>query len=154
MPTVADVIETYAARRALGALVVRAATRWNPAGRQAVLYALTEIDDAAQREDVDAANELNMTFQNTLAEASGLARIAPMLQLLSEQVLMFIAVVGIRYAFPIDPIVTRDHQLFAAIDEEDRQLAVECWREKMDESVAYMIEQVEYAYRRRKPRST
>jgi DNA-binding GntR family transcriptional regulator len=149
VPTVADVVETYAARRALGALIVRAATRWDPAGRQSVLEALAEIDRAAERDDIESANQLDMTFQNTLADASGLARIAPMLQLLSEQVLMFMAVIGIRYAFPIDPIVTRDHQLFATIDEGDRQLAVECWRDKMDESLAYMVEQVEFAYRRR-----
>ena len=33
--TAADVIELYAARRALGAIVVRAATRWRPEGRLA-----------------------------------------------------------------------------------------------------------------------
>jgi len=33
IPTVADVVEMYAARRALGAIMVRAASRWTPAGR-------------------------------------------------------------------------------------------------------------------------
>jgi len=31
IPTVADVVETYAARRALDAIMIRAASRWTPA---------------------------------------------------------------------------------------------------------------------------
>jgi DNA-binding GntR family transcriptional regulator len=149
VPTVADVVETYAARRALGALMVRAATRWAPAARASVLEALAELDRSAEQGDIDAVNQLDLTFQNALTEASGLARIGPMLQLLAEQVWMFVAVIGIRYAFPIDRTVTRDHQIVAAIDEGNGQLAVECWRTKMDEAVAYMVEQLETAYRRR-----
>jgi hypothetical protein len=76
-------------------------------------------------------------------EASGLVRIGPMLQLLGQQVRMFIAVVGITYAFPIEPIVLRNRALLAAIDEGDDELAAQCWRDKMDEALAYMLEQVE-----------
>jgi hypothetical protein len=84
-----------------------------------------------------------MTFQHALAEASGLVRIGPMLQLLGQQVRMFIAVVGITYAFPIAPIVARNRALPAAIDEGDDELAAPCWRDRMDEALAYMLEQVE-----------
>jgi DNA-binding GntR family transcriptional regulator len=142
VPTIADAIETYAARRALGALMVRAATRWSAAGRQAVLDVLAQIEDCAEREDIDLANRLDMTFQNTLADASGLTRIAPMVQLLSEQVLMFIAVIGIDYAFPIEPILRRDSEIVAAIDDGDGDLAVERWRAKLDEALTYMVDQI------------
>jgi hypothetical protein len=56
---------------------------------------------------------------------------------------MFIAVVGINYAFPVEPIVERNRAILAAIDEGNEDLAAQRWREKMDEVPAYMLEQVE-----------
>ncbi|CCH80209.1 hypothetical protein BN12_790038 [Nostocoides japonicum T1-X7] len=140
IPTTADVVETYAARRALGVLMVRAATRWTPSGRKAVLAVLEELDRCAVDDDVERANRLDQTFQVALADASGLTRIGPMLGLLSDQILMFIAVIGIRYAFPTEGIVRRDHELFAAVDAGDLDGAVESWRAKMDESASYMLQ--------------
>jgi hypothetical protein len=46
---------------------------------------------------------------------------------------MFIAVVGINYAFPIEPIVERNRAILAAIDEGNEELAAQRWREKIDE---------------------
>ncbi len=152
IPTTADVVETYAARRALGVLMVRAATRWTPSGRKAVLAVLEELDRCAVDDDVERANRLDQTFQVALADASGLTRIGPMLGLLSDQILMFIAVIGIRYAFPTEGIVRRDHELFAAVDAGDLDGAVESWRAKMDESASYMLQLLEDAGRRRRLR--
>jgi hypothetical protein len=56
---------------------------------------------------------------------------------------MFIAVVGISYAFPVEPIVARDRAIIAAIDEGNDEVAVQQWREKIDEALAYMLQQVE-----------
>lgn len=155
VPTVADVVETYAARRALGALMVRAATRWTAETRRPVAEAMAEIERLAGDGDNARCNQADMTFQHALADASGLTRIGPMLQLLGQQVRMFIAVIGITYAFPVDPIVTRNRAILAAVDAGDDELAAERWREKMDEALAYMLDQVE-ALRvtlRRAPRS-
>lgn len=146
VPTLVDVVETYAARRALGSLMVRAATRWTTEARRPVAEAMTEIERLAANDDNALCNQADMTFQHALAEASGLTRIGPMLQLLGQQVRMFIAVVGINYAFPTEPIVERNRALLAAIDEGDEELAAQRWREKIDEAHAYMLEQVDAAH--------
>ncbi|HWM01047.1 MAG TPA: FCD domain-containing protein [Actinophytocola sp.] len=146
VPTRVDVVETYAARRALGSLMVRAATRWTAEARRPVAEAMTEIERLAANDDNALCNQADMTFQHALAEASGLTRIGPMLQLLGQQVRMFIAVVGINYAFPIEPIVERNRAVLAAIDEGNEELAAQRWREKIDEALAYMLEQVEAAH--------
>lgn len=143
VPTVVDVVETYAARRALGSLMVRAATRWTTEARRPVAEAMAEIERLAAVGDNALCNQADMTFQHALADASGLTRIGPMLQLLGQQVRMFIAVVGIQYAFPIEPIVERNRAILAAIDEGDEDLAAQRWREKLDEALAYMLDQVE-----------
>jgi DNA-binding GntR family transcriptional regulator len=104
---------------------------------------MAEIERLAASGDNALCNQADMNFQHALAEASGLTRIGPMLQLLGQQVRMFIAVVGITYAFPIDPIVGRNRALLAAIDAGDDDLAAQRWREKIDEALAYMLEQVD-----------
>jgi DNA-binding GntR family transcriptional regulator len=143
VPTLADVVETYAARRALGALMVRAATRWTPETRRPVAEAMAQIERLAADDENALCNDADMTFQHALADASGLTRIGPMLQLLGQQVRMFIAVIGINYAFPVAPIVERNRAILAAIDEGNDDLAAQRWREKIDEALAYMLEQVE-----------
>ena len=145
IPTVADVVETYAARRALGAIMVRAASRWTPAGRPLVTEALDALEQRAASGDLHQTAQADIDFQDALAEASGLARIGPMLQLLAEQLRMFIAVMGFDYAFPIDPILDRDRRIFAAIDAADEQAAVEEWCAKMDDAAAYMLEHLRTA---------
>ena len=155
VPTVADVVETYAARRALGSLTVRAATRCTPEACRPVAEAMAEIERLAAHGDVASCNQADMNFQHALAEASGLTRIGPMLQLLGLQVRMFIAVIGITYAFPIELIVARNRAIAAAIDDGNDELAAQHWREKIDEALAYMLDQVEsLRVDRRAPTST
>lgn len=140
--TPADVIETYAARRALGAIMVRAAVRWRPEGRLAVLRTLEALEASLAENDVEAANQGDLDFQNTLAEASGLVRIGPMLRLLAEQLRMFVAVMGLGYAYPAELIVDQDRAIFTAIDSGNGDLAVERWRAKLDEAQIYMFDRM------------
>lgn len=104
---------------------------------------MADIERAAANNDNALCNQADMVFQQALADASGLTRIGPMLQLMGQQVRMFIAVIGITYAFPIESIVKRNSALLAAIDEGDDELAARRWREKLDEALAYMLDQVE-----------
>jgi DNA-binding GntR family transcriptional regulator/transposase len=143
IPTLADVVETYAARRALGTLMVRAAVRWTTEARKLVIEALQVLEKRAASGDVYLTGQADIDFQNALAEAAGLVRIGPMLQLLGEQLRMFIAVMGADYAFPIHPILMENRQIFAAIDAGDADAAVEQWRSKMDGAVAYMLRQLQ-----------
>jgi DNA-binding GntR family transcriptional regulator len=117
---------------------------------------MADIERLAASGDNALCNQADMTFQHALAEASGLTRVGPMLQVLGQQVRMFIAVIGIQYAFPTEAIVARNRALLAAIDEGNEELAAQRWREKIDEALAYMLDQVQSAHatRRARPRST
>ena len=140
--TTNDVVETYAARRALGALVIRAAVRWSPERRRTVVESLGEVERAASTGDVHRTGEADIAFQNALAEASGLVRIAPMVEILADHLRMFIAVMGLDYAYPVDAILRDDRAIFAAIDAGDGELAVERWRAKIDAAATYMLGQL------------
>jgi DNA-binding GntR family transcriptional regulator len=110
-----------------------------------VTDALDGLEQRAASGALHRTSHADIDFQDALAEASGLARIGPMLQLLAEQLRMFISVMGLDYAFPIDSILARDRRIFAAIDAADEQAAVERWRAKMDDAAAYMLEQLQTA---------
>ncbi|WP_222269804.1 FCD domain-containing protein [Modestobacter marinus] len=140
--TTNDVVETYAARRALGALVIRGAVRWSPQERQSVAEALDALERCAASGDVHRTGEADIAFQNALAEASGLVRIAPMVEVLADHLRMFIAVMGLDYAYPIDAILRDDRAIFEAIDSGDGEVAVERWRVKMDDAATYMLKQL------------
>jgi DNA-binding GntR family transcriptional regulator len=151
VPTTNDVVETYAARRALGALVIRAAARWPPEARESVEESLDALERCASAGDVYGTSEADIEFQNTLARASGLARIGPMLEVLADHLRMFIAVMGVDYAYPIDAILRDDRGIFDALTAGDAEAAVERWRTKMDDAAAYMLGQLSSA--RRAPRT-
>ena len=140
--TTNDVVETYAARRALGGLVIRAAVRWSPEGRRSVMESLDALERCASTSDVYRTGEADIDFQNALAMASGLVRIAPMLELLADHVRMFMAVMGLGYAYPVDDILRDDRLIFAALDAGDGEAAVERWRIKMNDAMAYMLGEV------------
>jgi DNA-binding GntR family transcriptional regulator len=140
--TTNDVVETYAARRALGTLVIRAAVRWSPQERRSVEDALDVLERCASTGDAHRTGEADIAFQNALAEASGLVRIAPMLEVLADHLRMFIAVMGLDYAYPIDAMVRDDRAIFEAIDAGDGEVAAERWRVKIDDAAAYMLGQL------------
>lgn len=139
MPEAADVVEIYAARAALGAMVVRAATRWTDPARSAVAATLAELAQHAAAGDVTRVGDLDMAFQDALADASGLVRITPMLHVLADQLRMFIAVMGLEYDYPADLILRDDTAIFEAIDSGDGDRAVALWRTKMQDARAYML---------------
>ena len=142
LPAVADVVETYAARRALGTMAVRAASRWAPDRRESVAHLLEELRLCAERHDIDGAQQADLAFQNALFQASGLARIPSMLESLSKQTLMFISVIGLRYAYPPSRIVEQDTAIFEAVSDGDKDSAALSWQAKIDEGARYMVEQI------------
>jgi DNA-binding GntR family transcriptional regulator len=143
LPTVADVMETYTARRALGAITVRAASRWAPEQRATVEHLLDEIRRCAEHHDVARAQQADLDFQNALFKASGLARIPSMLESLSKQTLMFISVIGLRYAYSPTRIVELDTAIFEGVRDKDPEKATRGWQNKIDEGARYMIDQID-----------
>lgn len=150
VPEVADVVETYAARQALGAMVVRAATRWSPDQRAAVEAALADVRRHAVAGDVYLTGQADTTFQDRLADASGLVRIAPVMHILADHLRVFIAVMGLDYAYPADAILRDDEAIHAALVAQDADLAAELWRQKIANARTYMVDRLTAA--RRRPR--
>lgn len=122
--------------------MIRAAVRWSPQERQSVAESLDALERCAATGDVHRTGEADIAFQNALAEASGLVRIAPMLEVLADHLRMFIAVMGLDYAYPIDAILRDDRAIFEAIDSGDGEAAAERWRVKIDDAAAYMLGQL------------
>lgn len=148
VPTPLDVVETYAARQALGTLVVRAAVRWSPEGRAVVAAALAEVRRHAASGEVQRTGQADIAFQDQIADASGLVRIAPVMRLLSDHLRIFLAVRAVDYAYPIEGILRDDDAIFAAIDAGQADRAAELWRRKMDDARSYLIGRLGSQWRR------
>ncbi|MFJ5956336.1 FCD domain-containing protein [Paenarthrobacter sp. NPDC092416] len=142
IPSLDDVSETYMARRALGAIVVRAASRWSPEGRSRVKNHLDELGDCARRNDVTRAHYLDMDFQIALFEASGLNRIPAILETLTKQAFMHFAVMGARYAFSPTIILDKNTEILVAIDAGDLRAATLSWQTKMDVGLNYLAQHI------------
>jgi hypothetical protein len=65
-----------------------------------------------------------------------------MVEVLADHLRMFIAVMGLDYAYPIDAILRDDRAIFEAIDAGDGDVAVERWRTKIDDAATYMLGQL------------
>jgi DNA-binding GntR family transcriptional regulator len=142
IPSLDDVSEAYMARRALGAIAVRAASRWSPEGRSLVKNHLDELCDCVRRNDMTKAHYVDMDFQIALFEASGLSRIPAMLETLTKQAFMHFAVIGARYAFSPKRILEGDTEIFEAISAGDLRAATLSWQSKMDEGLQYIAHHI------------
>ncbi|MFK0004770.1 GntR family transcriptional regulator [Paenarthrobacter sp. NPDC090522] len=142
IPTLDDVTETYMARRALGAIVVRAASRWSPEARVRVLKHLEELEDSVRRNDVARAHHLDMDFQIALFESSGLNRIPAIMETLTKQAFMHFAVLGARYTFSPKKILEQNTAIFEAIDAADLRAATMSWQAKMEDGLSYLAQHI------------
>ena len=138
VPTWDDVSETYMARRALGTIAVRAASRWSPAARSRVKKHLEDLEESVRQNDVVRAHHLDMDFQITLFESSGLNRIPAMMETLTKQAFMHFAVLGARYALSPKKILEQNTAIFEAIDAADLRAATMSWHSKMEDGLNYI----------------
>lgn len=143
-PTIDDVVEIYAARRSLGALLVRRAAEAPVPGHLPVLEsALAAMLATAAQGDALETGELDLRLQELLGEMAGMQRIASMYTGLNDQLRMLVAVLRIRYAYSI-PDMCRDNQLLVEhIRERRGGDAVAAWNAKMNDAANYMIRQLE-----------
>ncbi|KWR70105.1 hypothetical protein RN04_14770 [Arthrobacter sp. W1] len=142
LPSAQDMTEAYLARRALGAIVIRAALGWTAQERQAVEGPLDELRDSVERDDMARAHYADLEFQLGLFATSPLERIPNMLELLTHQAFMHFAVIGVHYAFSPRRILENNCRIVEAIDKADAQAATSAWHSKMDEGLSYMEHQI------------
>ncbi|WP_143448690.1 FCD domain-containing protein [Kineosporia sp. A_224] len=141
-PQVADVVETYAVRRALGALLVRRAAQSAPGSLDPVERALAALVTVAATGDARASGEADIGFQDALALSTGMRRVPRMFVALSSQIRLFTAVMGVRYAYSVPQMVRDDTLLLQQVAARDEASALQTWHTKMDDAVGYMLTQL------------
>ncbi len=141
-PQVTDVVETYAVRRVLGALLVRRAAQSAPTALAPVEQALADLVAAGETGDAWASGQADIRFQDALAICTGMRRIPRMFIDLSAQISLFTAVMGVRYTYSIPQMIRDDTDLLQLIAARDEPSAVRAWHAKMDDAVSYMVGQL------------
>jgi DNA-binding GntR family transcriptional regulator len=139
LPSTADVVEMYAARQALGSIIVRAASRRKEFPEEELTVLLDQLMQCARMDDAARAQQIDSAFQVAMAHGSGLSRIPAMLESFTKQLVMFITLIGVRYGFPPETIVEQNRSLLSAILAHDQDEAVRIWQLKMSEGLAYML---------------
>lgn len=141
VPTSDEVLEVYAARRALGALLVRRAASEGPA-LDRTRDALEEFLRISATGEPWLVGEADLAFQDALAHDAGAPRIARLFGRLTQQLRLFIATLGLRYSYPSHDSTRDARDLLAAVAARNEQLALEIWRAKMSRAVGYMVHQL------------
>jgi DNA-binding GntR family transcriptional regulator len=141
-PHIAEVVETYAARRALGALIVRRAAHWAPGALAPVERALLDLVETGRTGHAGATGEADLRFQDTLAGSTGMRRIPQMFYGLTAQLRLFVAVMGLDYTYSIPGMCLDDTILLDRIRARDEAGAARVWHRKIDDAVAYMTTQL------------
>lgn len=143
-PSIDDVVEIYAARRSLGALLVRRAAEAPVPGHLPILdAALTAMLDTAEHGDALATGEQDLKLQEIIADMAGMQRIASLYAGLNDQLRMLVAVLRIRYAYSIPGMCRDNNALVRHIRGRQASEAVAIWNAKMNDAANYMIRQLD-----------
>jgi DNA-binding GntR family transcriptional regulator len=151
-PQTADVVETYAARRALGALVVRRAAHCSPGALDPVEDALRDLVETGRTGSAHATGEADLRFQDALARSTGMRRIPRMFCDLTAQLRLFIAAMGLDYTYSIPGMCNDDTNLLDHIRAHDEPAAARAWHRKIDDAATYMTTQLTIAHTARRAR--
>jgi DNA-binding GntR family transcriptional regulator len=137
-PTVEDVLETYAVRRALGSLIVRSAAGWRPGTLAPLVAAFEDLKTVAQDGDTWTTGQADLDFQDVLAATANLRRVPAMFRRMTIQTRLFTSVLGLDYGYPIDRIIVDNAALLDAVRRRDAATAQHIWEQKMDDAASFM----------------
>jgi DNA-binding GntR family transcriptional regulator len=143
-PTVEDVLETYALRHSLGSLIVDSAVGWRPGTLGPFVRAVHDLEATARTGDPWATGEADLDVQDALAATVRLRRVPTMFRRMTMQVRLFTSLLGLKYTYSIDDIVTDDTALLDAVRRRDAARARRLWEQKMDAAARYMLRQLEH----------
>lgn len=142
-PTAEDVLETYAVRHSLGSLIVGSAVNWRPGALEPFVKAVEDLKVTASTGDTWATGEADLDVQDAMAATVRLRRVPTMFRRMTMQVRLFTSVLGLKYTYSIDDIVTDDTALLDAVRRRDAARARHLWEQKMDAAARYMLRQLE-----------
>ncbi|RNG28802.1 GntR family transcriptional regulator [Streptomyces botrytidirepellens] len=142
MATAERVMEVYAARAALGAVILRRLATLEPESLHPVGTALADVCRVARHQDHSRIGDADLRFQDAIARAARLRHTSLFFLRLTMQLRMFIAILKLDYADVPGRIERADRAIFCALREHDGGEAVRVWRAKLDIGVRYMVAQL------------
>lgn len=136
--TTVDVLDLYAARIAIGEVVLRSLALRPQRYLVPVQLALRQVEaSAATRSGIDV-EDADLHFQQELARASGLRESARTFESLTLRLRLFISVLQLDYSPASDRILSDDRAILAALSRGDAEAAIGTWRGKVDNAVRHM----------------
>lgn len=136
--TTVDVLDLYAARMAIGEVVLRSLALRPQRYLVPVKLALRQVEASAPTRSGIDVEDADLHFQQELARASGLRESARAFEALTLRLRLFISVLQLDYSPASDRIVSDDRAMFAALSRADARTAIEVWRGKVDNAVRHM----------------
>src|SRR5699024_9378628 len=136
--TTVDVLDLYAARMAIGEVVLRSLSLRPQRYLVPVQLALRQVEAAAPTRSGIDVEDADLHFQQELARASGLRESARAFESLTLRLRLFISVLQLDYSPASDRIVSDDRAMFRSLARADARTASEVWRGKVDNAVRRM----------------
>lgn len=136
--TADDVIDLYAARLVLGAVLLRGLAARPRRHLVPVRQALRRVEAVAALRRGTDVEDADLRFQQELARTSGLEQTARTFESLTRRLRMYISVLLLDYTPATDRIVLDDRRIVRALEAADAAAAVEAWRGKLDNAVRHM----------------
>ncbi|NUT24936.1 MAG: helix-turn-helix domain-containing protein [Streptomyces sp.] len=140
--TAKDVLDLYALRASLGALLIRRIAMLGPEQLAPAAAALAEVRTAARDKDHARIREVDLRFQDALARTADLPQAAGTFERLTARLRMFVALLDMDYSQAFDTILNEDTVVFDALRDADGNEAARLWRVKIERCVRYMIAQL------------
>jgi DNA-binding GntR family transcriptional regulator/transposase len=140
--TAKDVLDLYALRASLGALLIRRVAMLDGEYLAPVSAALAEVRAAARHGDHARIREVDLRFQDALARTADLPQAARTFERLTARLRMFVNVLRMDYSQACDLIADEDAAVHDALRDADGNEAARLWRVKIERCVRYMIAQL------------
>lgn len=140
--TAKDVLDLYALRASLGALLIRRVAMLGRDDLAPVSAALAEVRAAARDNDHARIREVDLRFQDALARIADLPQAAGTFEHLTARLRMYVTVLDMDYSQACDTISNEDTAVYDALRNADANEAARLWRVKIERCVRYMIAQL------------
>ncbi|MGW2328344.1 helix-turn-helix domain-containing protein [Streptomyces sp. NPDC001700] len=140
--TTKDVLDLYALRASLGALLIRRVAMLGPESLAPASAALAEVRAAARDGDDARVREVDLWFQDALARTADLPQAAHTFERLTARLRMFVTVLDMDYSQACDTITDEDTGVYEALCDADGNEAARLWRVKIERCVRFMIAQL------------
>lgn len=137
--TGSDIIDLYAARLQVGAVILRGCSGRSRKQMLAPQLALRAVEAAVEHGTAADVDQADLHFQQTLADASGLPQSSRVFHALTLRLRMFISVLQLDYAPAVQRIVGDDRYILNALLAGKADGAVRVWRAKLDDAVRHMV---------------